>query len=445
MTGTPKKVLLITYYFPPSGGSGVQRTLKFVKYLREFGWEPVVLTAANADYPAWDQTLLQEIPRDVHVYRSRIIEPYRLYRKFTGRQANESTDIATLTLDEQDKRKLSERVSEWVRSALFVPDARIGWLPFAVAMGKKIIAAEKIDVIVSSAPPYTTHLIGLLLHKLCGIPWVADFRDSWIGWLSTPQWRPKLSRALERRMETAVLTKATKLLSVTPGVKEDLLSRNPHCRDDRWHLLYNGYDAEDFAAVTPKPKAVKVTIIYSGSLYGNRNPEYLLRALEELQREKAPLLDKIRLLFVGRIGEAIVKRMQKSPVHGIIERVPYVTHAESLEYLLGSDIALLIIDDAPENAGILTGKLFEYIGAGLPILALAPQGNAADLIRQYKLGLVAHPRQVEEIKQALTNMVTACTSDSARWNTARHHQFERRALTGELATILSLVSKQPPN
>jgi len=443
MTGKRNKVLLITYYFPPSGGSGVQRPLNFVKYLREFGWEPVVLTAANADYPAYDQTLLQEIPNDVHIYRSRIIEPYRLYRKFTGRQADESTDIATLTLDEQDKRKLSERVAEWVRSALFVPDARIGWLPFAVAMGKKIIAAENIDVVLSTAPPYTTHLIGLSLHKLCGIPWVADFRDSWIGWLSTPQWRPKLSRALERRMEAAVLARASRLLSVTPGVKEDLLSRNPRYRDDRWQLLYNGYDAEDFAGVSPGPKHDKITIIYSGSLYGNRNPEYLLRALEELRKENSSLLNKIRLLFVGRIGEAIIRRMQESPVNSIIERVPYVTHTASLQHLLGSDLALLIIDDAPENAGILTGKLFEYIGAGLPILALAPEGNAADLIRQYQLGLVAHPKRVEEIKQALTAMVAACAGGTASWNFTKQERFERRALTGELANSLASVMKKP--
>ncbi len=442
MPALKKKVLIVTYYFPPSGGSGVQRPLKFIKYLREFGWEPVVLTAKNADYPAYDETLVHEIPDGVKIYRSGIVEPYRFYRKFTGRSADESTDIATLTLDERDKQKFSERLSEWVRSALFVPDARIGWLPFAYSLAKKIIFKENIEIVLSTAPPYTTHLIGMLLHRNLNVPWIADFRDSWIGWLSTPQWRPKLSRALERWMESSALRYADRVVTVTPGVKEDLLSRNPRLRDERWKLLYNGFDPADFAQVRPKPKQDKTTIIYSGSLYGNRNPEYLLRALEELKTEDPELLNKIRLLFVGRIGGPIIERMETSPVAGIIERVPYVTHAESLSYLAGSNISLLIIDDAPENAGILTGKLFEYIGAGHPVLALAPEGNATDLIRENKLGIVAHPKRVDEIKKALINIVASCAASEAPPDPSLTHKFERRTLTGQLAKMMDELSEQ---
>ena len=414
----------------------MQRPLKFVKYLREFGWEPVVLTARDADYPAYDETFVKEIPAGVKIYCSRIVEPYRFYRKFTGRSADESTDIATLTLDEQDKNKFSERISEWVRSALFVPDARIAWLPYAYSLAKKVIYKENIDVVLSTAPPYTTNLIGMLLHRNLNVPWIADFRDSWIGWLSTPQWRPELSRALERWMESSVLRYADRIITVTPGVKEDLLSRNPGLRDERWKLLYNGFDPADFAQVQPKPKQDKITIIYSGSLYGNRNPEYLLRALEQLKNEGSEILNRIRLLFVGRVGEVIVKRMENSPVAGLIERVPYVTHAESLSYLTGSDISLLIIDDAPENAGILTGKLFEYIGAGNPILALAPEGNAADLIRQNKLGLVAHPKRVDEIKKVLLEIVDSRAGHKTPPDPSLIQQFERRTLTRQLAEMM---------
>ena len=139
MNPPTKKVLIITYYFPPSGGAGVQRTLKFVKYLQDFGWEPVVLTVRNADYPAYDRTLLSEIPDGVKVYHSRIIEPYRLYRTFTGRRSDESTDIGTQSLDDEQKRKWSERISEWIRSCFFIPDARISWLFFGYSMGKKIL------------------------------------------------------------------------------------------------------------------------------------------------------------------------------------------------------------------------------------------------------------------------------------------------------------------
>ena len=438
-----KKVLIIAYYFPPSGGSGVQRTLKFVKYLREFGWEPVVLTAGNADYPAYDETLLAEIPQGVKIYRSKIIEPYKIYRKMTGKAAGVSTDIATLTLEGSQKQKFSERVSEWARSVFFVPDARIGWYLFAAALGKKIIKNEKIDMIYSSAPPYTTHLIGLKLHRYSGIPWVADFRDSWIGWLSTPQWRPKISRAIEMRMEESVLQNADKILTVSAGVREDLQSRHENLRDDRWQLLKNGYDAADFANVKATHRDERLTITYTGSLYGNRNPEYLVRALESIHAENPHLLQKLLIRFVGRVGESIAKRLKGSPVRFVFEIVPYVTHAESLDYLLSGDISLLIIDDAPANRGILTGKLFEYIGAGKPILALAPEGDAAELIRSHSLGRVVSPKNVAEIKNTILTLGDDFSTGTLKQEgqKERRDKFERRYQTKELANIFNTLLK----
>ncbi len=433
-----KKVLIITYYFPPSGGAGVQRTLKFVKYLRESGWEPVVLTVRDADYPAYDASLFSEVPEGVKVYRSRIIEPYRLYRKFTGRKANESTDVATLTLGSEGKRKITERISEWIRSVFFIPDARVGWLNYAVRMGKEIIQNEKIDVLFSSAPPYTAHLIGLKLCRESQLPWVADFRDSWIGWLSTPQWRPKLSRWIENRMENAVLKNANKIVSVSKGVKFDLLSRHPEQQDERWYLLPNGYDAADFDCIQPLMTIDKLTITYVGSLYGPRNPEYLLQALETWQKQDSALLNKLFFRIIGRIGEPILQRINSSTVSKIFEIMPYMSHQKCLSYLLGSDISLLIIDDAPANSGILTGKLFEYIGVGNPILALAPEGEAAALIRTNKLGWVVPPNDVNAIQSILQLILERNKQSDEKYqiNPALRTRFERRTQTRELAEIL---------
>ncbi|HHM24344.1 MAG TPA: glycosyl transferase family 1 [Bacteroidetes bacterium] len=446
MNRRQRKVLVVTYYFPPSGGAGVQRPLKFVRYLREFGWEPVVLTARDADYPAFDESLLQEVPAGVKVYRSRILEPYRLYRRFTGRRMDEATDIATLTRDEAAARNFKERLAEFVRAAFFVPDARIAWLFFAVPLGLKILRAEKIDAIFSTAPPYTTNLIGLFLHRFSGVPWVADFRDSWIGWLSAPQWRPRLARALELWMEESVLRYSSRVLAVSHGVKEDLLSRHPHLRDDRWIVLPNGYDRQDFQGVQPKPLDRRITITYTGSLYGNRNPEFLLQALERLLERDKRLGKKLLIRFVGRVGEPILRRIGQSPARDLIEHIPYVPHRESLSYLLASDYALLIIDDAPVNRGILTGKLFEYIGSGIPILALAPEGDAAELIRKYRLGYVVPPKDANKIEEVLTEIlrrgrpcqsgVSGVLAEQAR------SRFERRNLTAELAKILDSVTKE---
>ncbi len=431
------KVLIIAYYFPPSGGSGVQRTLKFVKYLRDFGWEPVVLTAQNADYPAYDEELLAEIPRGVKVYKSKIIEPYRLYRKFTGRAQNESADIATLTKDSKTKQKLSERISEFIRSALFVPDARMLWYFFAVSLGKKIIKQEHIQAIYSSAPPYTTHLIARKLALKSGLPWIADFRDSWIGWLSTPQWRPWLSRAIEKRMERNVLRDADKILTVSNGVKNHLLSRHNHLDDNRWEFLPNGFDADDFKDITPVQKDSRITITYTGSLYGNRNPEYLLQALEDIHMSSPQALDNLLFRFVGRVGDPILQRINMSPVNHLFETIPYVTHNTSLSYLLATDYSLLIIDDAPGNEGILTGKIFEYIGAKKPIFALAPEGDATELIKSQNLGYIAHPKNVSEIKNILEKILTSKTTDS----NINSENYERRHLTGQLVKVLDTIVK----
>ena len=435
LAGKQKKVLIVTYYFPPSGGAGVQRTLKFVKYLRDFGWEPVVLTAKNADYPAYDESLCAEIPPGIKIYRSNILEPYRMYRRFTRKKIGESTDISTLTLNEKEQQKLNERISEWIRATFFIPDARIFWFPFAFSKGLKILRKERINLIFSSAPPYTSHLIGMMLHRFSGIPWIADFRDSWIGWFSTPQWRPVLSRAVEFWMESSVLRYADRILTVSKGVHEDLLSRHPQRRNDEWRFLPNGYDEDDFSNLKPLPKNDRLTIVYTGSLFGNLNLEYLLQALEHMHQKKPDLLKKIYFLFVGRIGHSILERIRSSPVSFIFKYVGYVKHSESINYLKKSDVSLLIIDYAP----ILTGKLFEYIAAGHTILALAPEGDAADLIRSHNIGRVVSPKNVEKIYETIVNLIDDYEKNKNSFSLDRSilKKFERKTLTKELTMIFN--------
>ncbi len=399
-----KKILIITYYFPPSGGAGVQRCLKFVKYLSEFGWQPVVLTVKDADYPAYDESLFAEVPENVPVYRTKIFEPYQLYRRLTGKKVGEAMDIATLSRDSSQQRKWSERLAEFIRSTLFIPDARIGWKPFAVREGLEIIQKEKIDLILSSAPPYTCHLIGRALKLKTELPWICDFRDSWVGWLSAAK-RSGLPHWIELRQEQAVLRDADRILTVSPGVQEDLTSRHPKLLDQRWLQLPNGYDSHDFEGIEPFPEDNKLTITYTGSLYGNRNPENLLKALIELIHEDLRWKTHLRLKFVGRVAQPILEQFNQPELTGLIEYLPYVPHQESIRHLLSTDLALLIIDDAPANKGILTGKLYEYLGSRKPILALAPPGNAVDLIRQLKAGFLAPPGDIEQIKAILREIM----------------------------------------
>lgn len=439
-----KKVLLIAYYFPPSGGAGVQRTLKFIKYLPSAGWEPVVLTARDADYPAYDESLLAELPPALSIYRSYIPEPYQLYRKLTGRQMSEAVDIATLSRDAQQQKKFSERLAEWIRGCFFIPDARVGWLPFAVALGLKAIQQEQIDVIYSSAPPYTCHLIGYWLKKLTGRPWVADFRDSWVGWLSSAK-RPALPDRFDRYLEHSVLRSADRILTVSNGIAQDLGGRHPELVDDRWIWLSNGYDGADFEGLTADPPSDKLVITYTGSLYGHRNPETLLQALAELLTELPELRQKLQLTFVGRIGGFIEQMLRQPTFEGMVQIVPYVPHQQSIQYLLASHVLLLIIDDAPANKGILTGKLFEYLGARKPILALAPEGDAAELIRATNAGIVVHPSDVPQIKAALLDRYQrwqrkALTNDNL--DEAKVRAFDRRELTRRLGEVLDEVRRK---
>ncbi|MDZ7260787.1 MAG: glycosyltransferase family 4 protein, partial [candidate division KSB1 bacterium] len=326
-------------------------------------------------------------------------------------------------------------------SCFFIPDARIGWLPFALACGMKIIRQETIEVIYSSAPPYTCHLIGFWLKKITGKPWVADFRDSWVGWLSAPR-RPVLPAKLDRYLERSVLKWADKILTVSKGVAQDLGSRNPNLMDSRWHLLPNGYDGADFEGVQAFPSNNKFVITYTGSLYGHRNPYYFLQAIAELMAEAEDLRQYLQLTFVGRMGRSIEDMLRDSRFEGLVKIVPYVSHRESLQYLLSSDVLLLIIDDAPANKGILTGKLFEYLGARKPLLALAPEGEAAELIREVKAGVVAHPANVEEVKQALRYYYQNWkdhTLSSEEMDVDKIQAFDRRELARRLADILDRV------
>lgn len=434
-----RKVLVISYYFPPSGGPGVQRVLKFVKYLPEFGWEPVVLTVnEDADFPARDESLLADIPEDVKVYRTFIPEPYKIYRKFTGKNPNEPVDIATLS--ENSNKKITDNISNFIRSNFFVPDARVGWLPFALAKGLKVIKQEKINLVFSSAPPYTCHLIGMGLHEFTNRPWVADFRDSWVGWLSTPK-RYGLPAKLEKYYEHRTIKEATKIITVSEGVRQDLEGRCKTGQRDKWTVLPNGFDSEDFRKIKDNYHSRKFTITYTGSLYGKRNPHYFLTAVEEAFKANPAIRADLSLIFVGRVDNHVKKMLTGRQLMDIAEFTGYVSHQESIRFLLKSDILLLIIDDDPKSTGIIPGKLFEYLGSGRPVLALAPpDGEAAKLIRNTCTGVVVSLKEIEKIKNTILsyyNMWKAGKLGKGTVNIDKIKKYERRETTKKLAKIFN--------
>lgn len=434
-----KKVLIVTYYFPPSGGPGVQRVLKFVKYLPEFGWQPVVLTVQDGDYPARDESLLSEIPRHAIVYRTKIFEPYRLYRKLTGKPANAPVDVENIPQGGR-KSSLTETLAEFVRSTLFIPDARIGWYPYAVPQGLRIIKEQKIAAIYSSSPPYTTSVIARKLHLATKIPWVAGFRDPWTGFLSTPD-RWLVPRTIDERLERAVFNDANAVEAAWRGILKDVIRKVPGI--DQGKLVYhpNGFDRDDYPALKMKTNK-RFTVTYTGSMYGKRNPRTFLQAVEELAGDGKVDPGKIHLRFIGRFGSEVREMLERSRIHDSIEVIPYLPHSESVEALLRSNALLLIVDEADGSDEIVPGKVFEYIGAQRPIIALAPEGAIAALMRETRSGLVAPNQDVPAIKAAFIECYDNFLYHKPKFEQDREavKRYDRREITRQLAALLDALS-----
>ncbi|HTX17897.1 MAG TPA: glycosyltransferase [Bacteroidota bacterium] len=429
-----RKCLIVTYYFPPSGGPGVQRVFKFVRYLPDYGWEPVVLTVKDGDYPARDESLLKEIPSSLKVYRTSILEPYDIYRRVTGKKPGTAVDVNNIP-KKGEKKSLVESAAEFVRATLFIPDARVGWLLNAVREAKRIIRREKIEMIYSSSPPYTCALIGRNAHRATGIPWVAGFRDPWTGFLSTPN-RWLLPRALDRHLERSCFEEATRVEVAWQGILKDMHAKYPEIPVDKVEHLPNGFDSADFPRV-PFLRNDKFTVTYAGSMYGVRNPKTFLTAVANLIRSGKVDPRKVRMKFIGRFGAEVLEMFQEPTVAGCIETIPYLPHGESIRHLMTSDALLLVVDEYAGGEEIVPGKVFEYIGAGRPIIGIAHEGAIAALLRSTRTGLVAHNDNIPAIEAVFLEYY-----GDYLYNKPAHHpdreavaQFERRKITGRLARL----------
>lgn len=433
-----RKVLIIAYYFPPSGGPGVQRVLKFVQYLRDFGWEPVVLTVKDGTFPARDESLLDEIPDGVKVYRTDIFEPYDLYRKLTGKKKSDGIDVNTLR-SKDEGLPLSERISEFVRATFFIPDARMGWRRYAVNEGIRIIAQEKIDAIYSSSPPYTCSLIARDLKRKTGLPWVAGFRDPWTGFLTTPD-RWAIPAAIDRGMERSVFTEADAVDVAWTGIAADALGKFPELDRAKFHHLPNGFDSNDFPDVRGEERTDnRFTVTYTGSMYGLRTPKEFLQGVELLVSEGRVDPARIRLRFIGRFGDEVHEMFRNSAVRESIDVAGYMPHAESIRQLFFADALLLVVDVTSDSEEIVPGKVYEYIGTEKPVIAVAPErGAIADLIAETRAGFVAHQTNIRGIADAFLTLYNDHINGtrSIEQDAQAVARYERRNVTGMLAELL---------
>ena len=434
-----KRALVVSYYFPPSGGPAVQRVLKTVKYLREYGYEPTVLTVADGAYPQLDPSLAADVPEGVAVYPTASFDPFGVYARLAGKQRQEAVTVGSV-----GEGGGIEGLARWLRANVFLPDARVGWVPFATREALRLHRARPFDVVLTSGPPHSAHLIGRALKRRAGVPWVADFRDPWTGinyYDALPM--TAAARNLDRRLERSVLREADRVVAVSPSWAEELAALAG--REDLV-VVHNGYDAADFEGLPQGPEAVvrdRFVLAYVGSMYATRNPTTLWAALAGLR--EAGEVDKLRVRLVGAVGEDVRASLHAAGLDAVTEVVPYVPHEKAVRMMAEAALLLLVVDPCRTERGILTGKLYEYLACGRPILALGPpDGDAARLLEETGGGHLFGRDDVEGVAAYVRAHYAAWASGAPRRGAPAEAAapFSRRAETGQIAAILDAVTEE---
>lgn len=427
-----KKILIITYYWPPSGGGGVQRWLKFVKYLPQFGWEPIVYSPENPEYPSLDQSLMKDVSSDLKIIKQPIFEPYDLYKRFVGLKKDDR--INTGFLSENKKPKKAEGIAVWVRGNLFIPDARKFWIKPSIRYLTKYLKENPVDIVVSTGPPHSTHLIGLGLKKKLGVNWIADFRDPWTNIDFYKEL--KLSARADKKhhaLEQDVLINADGIVAIGKGVIKNLLSipkKTPVT------LIPNGFDEDDFLGIAPSKKD-GLTIAHFGSINKTRNPEGLWNALVKLNKDKPDLADKIKVKLFGKVDFNVFENIKKLGISDQVERIEYLPHDQMIQELINTDLLLLMINRVENADRITTGKIFEYIGSGRPIIGLGPvDGDAAEILEKSKSGTMYDWDDIDGIKQSILNHFENQKTIELQTLSQNRLNYSRKKLTGELAEFL---------
>lgn len=410
-----RKVLIIANQFPPMGGSGVQRSVKFVKHLRSFGYEPVVFTREEGNMPLKDETLLKDIPQGVKIYRTK---PYEL---------PEMQGIM--------------RIPGKVLGKFVIPDTARFWMHFSKKKVLEVIKNEGIDLIYTTSAPYSDHLLGLYIKKkMPDIKWVVDFRDEWTNnpyTLDNP-YNPVRTN-IEKKMEAQVLNTADMLITNTPVMRENFV-KNHNLKGDNFYVIPNGYDVEDFKDMDceNKPNNDRLTMVYTGALYGRRKPDTFFEALKELKDEGKIDGSKLKVKLIGNYHKDRLQAQIDS--YGLTEQfeiVGYVPHNVCIKHQIDADVLVLIEGSGRGANAFYTGKIFEYMNTNRPVLAILPEGAAAELVEESKIGIVANTDKVEEIKNNIKIYYDKWVSNTLDFEPDRGviEGFERKKLTEKLVEI----------
>ncbi len=423
-----KKALIITYYWPPAGGPGVQRWLKFVKYLPEFGVDPVVYCPENPSYPITDLQLEDEVSNTVTVLKQPINEPYKFANLLSKKS---SKTISSGIIPKKKKQSLIERLLLYVRGNFFIPDARKGWVKPSVAYLSEYIKNEGIETIITTGPPHSLHLIGLQLKAQLNVKWIADFRDPWttIGYHKDLK-LTKSSRQKHELLEQNVLQSADQIIVTSTVTKQEfaLKTQQPIT------VITNGYDT--YAIERPK-KDQRFTLAHIGSLLSERNPTQLWDALRELIAENEAFKTAFQLNLIGVVSDDVLQTLSSYQLDNYVNVVGYVNHEEAMQFQMQSQVLLLIEIDSQVSKAIIPGKLFEYMVSNTPILAIGPQeSDVEDIIKTTNTGHYFYYNEKQQIKSQILLYFNAYKTNSLQTQPIGLQKYSRRELTKTLAQLV---------
>ena len=425
----PKKILIITYYWPPAGGPGVQRWLKFVKYLPDFGIQPIVYVPENPTYPIVDEKLVKEVSDKAIILKHTIFEPYQLASLFSK---NKTKKISSGIIPNQKKQSFLDKTFLWIRGNLFIPDARVFWVKPSVAFLEKYIVENTIDTIVTSGPPHSLHLIGLELKQKLNLKWFADFRDPWttIGYhksLRLSRFAAKKHKTLERQVlntaDTIIVT------SKTTKTEFEAITSKPIS------VITNGYDTEEVGKQTLD---LKFSLAHIGSFLSERNPLILWESLVELITEIPDFKSHLELKLIGAVSQEVLETIQQFGLNVYLNNLGYVSHVEAIAHQRKSQVLILIEINSADTKSIIPGKLFEYMVSNRPIIAIGPRdSDFSEIITNTNTGVFFDYSEKLKLKRVILDFYNQFLEGKLQSNGVGLQNYSRRNLTKNLVELLN--------
>ncbi|SHG26696.1 Glycosyltransferase involved in cell wall bisynthesis [Flavobacterium micromati] len=424
-----KKILIVTYYWPPAGGPGVQRWLKFVKYLPDFGVQPIVYIPENPTYPIVDEKLVNEVSDKAIILKQNIFEPYQL-ASFLSK--NKTKKISSGIIPNQKKQSFLDKTLLWIRGNLFIPDARVFWVKPSVSFLEKYILENNIDTIITSGPPHSLHLIGLELKEKLNVKWFADFRDPWttIGYHKTlrlSSFAAKKHRALEQQ----VLNTADTIIVTSKTTKTEFqaITNKPIA------VITNGYDTEKVEQQTIDSK---FSLAHIGSFLSERNPLILWESLVELINEIPDFKSHLEIKLIGAVSQEVLETVTNYKLDSYLNNLGYVSHNEAIAHQRKSQVLLLIEIDSEDTKSIIPGKLFEYMVSGRPIIAIGPQdSDFAEIITNTNTGVFFKYSEKLKLKSVILDFYNQFLEGKLQSSGVGLQKYSRKSLTKELAQLLN--------